>query len=211
MTTETETVKAPPTVAELEGKVQRLTNQVQIDAKASADADNAFAKAVKSGNVDEALKLADERGKSHAAASKSEGQLKTAQNAVKSAKHALNADKVAAIHDQMHNDAAVNGFMQALEAFGVTQIRIERSEGTGKLLVNSIGPSAPKVKRTSSNGGNRGTASWDVGGQSFTSRELIEAHLDKLTDKVREHYEAGNFRAFSMTREAERIHQLLTG
>ncbi len=41
-------------------------------------------------------------------------------------------------------------------------------------------------------------------------RLLIEAHPEMLTQKVAEHYATGNFRAFSMTREAERIHAKLT-
>ena len=203
--------KAAPTIEELEGKVQRLANQVGIDGKAEQDANNAFAKAVKSGNVEQALELADTRQTAKATAAKSAAQHKTAQSAVASAKHAQNADKVAAIHDQIRDNDVVNTFMAGLEQFGVSQLRIERSEETNKLIVNSIGPAAPKKARASSNGGSRGTAEWGVGGQTFTSRELLDAHPDMLTDKVREHYNAGNFRAFSMTREAERIHKLLTG
>ena len=204
--------KAPPTLTELEAKVKRLQAQVEADSKASTSANDAFARAVKSGNVDEALKLADARTSAKSTLGKSESQLKTAVSAVASAKHAQNADKVASIHDKMRDDPQVQGYFSQLEGFGVKRITLERSEETGKLLVNSVGPSAPKRAAKSSNGGgNRGTAEWVVGGQAFTSRELIEANADKLTDKVREHFNAGNFRAFSMTREAERIHKLLTG
>lgn len=210
MTTETETKKAPPTLQELEGKVQRLTNQVTTDASAAQSAEKAFADAVKKGDVDKALELADARSSAKATTAKSTSQLATATNAVKSAKHAANADKVAAIHDELRDNSTMQDFFKSFEQFGVTRVTIERSEETKKLLINSIGPSAPKKARASSDGGNRGTASWDVGGTSYTSRELIEAHLDKLTDKVREHYDAGNFKAFSMTREAEKIHSLLT-
>ena len=203
--------KAPPTAAQLEEKVKRLQTQVETDTKASQGASDAFARAVKSGNVDEALKLADARTAAKSTLVKSESQLKTAAGAVASAKHAANADKVAAIHDAIRDDPKVGDYFSQLEGYGVKRITLERSEETSKLLVNSVGPTAPKKARASTNGGNRGTAEWMVGGQAFTSRELIEANVDKLTDKVAEHFQAGNFRAFSMTREAERIHKLLTG
>jgi len=44
--------KAPPTLQELEGKVQRLTTQVANDSKAVQSATDAHARAVKSGDVD---------------------------------------------------------------------------------------------------------------------------------------------------------------
>lgn len=202
--------KTQPTVAELEAKVQRLAKQVEVDSQVEAAASDGFTKAVKSGNVDRALELADERTAAKAASAKSTSQLKSAQSAVASAKHALNADKIAALHDGMRSDPAFNNYFQKLEGFGIKRVTLERSEETGKLLVNSTGPSAPKKARASSDGGSHGTASWEVGGQTFTSRELIDAHPEMLSAKTREHYDSGNFRAFSMTREAERIHKQLT-
>ncbi|KKK66892.1 hypothetical protein LCGC14_2959530 [marine sediment metagenome] len=203
------TEKAPPTLAELEGKVQRLDAQALKDGQAALDAGKAFAAAVKSGDVDKAVELADARAKANATLGKTQSQLKTATSAVESATRSQNAGKIADIHTAMASDAAVNGFMDALDKLGCKWTKIERSEETGKLIINSP-ETAPRKARASSNGGSRGTASWEVDGQSFTSRELIEAHADMLTDKVREHFDSGNFRAFSMTREAERIHGLLT-
>lgn len=156
------TTKAPPTLAELEGKVQRLTNQVETDGKAAAQSEALFASAVKKGDVDKALELADERTTAKSVATKSASQLETAKRAVASAKHAANADKVAAIHDQMRDDAQVQGYFAALQAFGVTRITVERSEETGKLLINSVGPSAPKRTRSGGGGGSNGR------GQSVT-------------------------------------------
>ena len=208
MAQETE-AKAPPTVAELEGKVQRLDAQARTDGQSALDAGKAFAAAVKSGDVDKALELADARAKANSTLGKTNSQLKTAQSAVESATRAQNVGKIADIHTAMSEDKAVNGFTEALEKLGCKWTKIERSEETGKLIINSP-ETTPKRTRASSNGGSRGTASWEVDGQSFTSRELIDAHQDMLTDKVREHYDSGNFKAFSMTREAERIHEKLT-
>ncbi|KKN17580.1 hypothetical protein LCGC14_0964460 [marine sediment metagenome] len=205
-----EETKAPPTVAELEGKVQRLTNQATIDGQNALDAGKAFAQAVKSGDVDRALELADARGKANAALGKTNSQLKTATNAVNSQKLQANAGKRADIHDAMRQDKSVVGHVKALFALGADWVNFEEGEGD-EIIVNSGGADIRKTRAPGSGGGgNRGTASWEVDGQSFTSRELIDAHPDLLTDKVREHYESGNFRAFSMTREAERIHEKLT-
>jgi hypothetical protein len=161
--------------------------------------------------VDKALETADARNTAKSASAKAAGQVKSATSAVQSAKHAANADKIAVVHGEIRADGKMEGYFQRLEGLGVNRVTIERSEETGKLVINSSGPQAPKRQRAaSSNGGSRGTASWEVGGQLFTSRELIDAHPDMLSDKTREHYDSGNFRAFSLTREAERIHKQLT-
>ncbi len=202
--------KAPPTLAELEGKAQRLTQQVTNDAKAAESANAQFAAAVKSGDVDKAVELADARSKSQATLAKSESQLKTARSAVASAKLAANAGKRADIHDAMRGDKAIASACNALFDLGAEWVKIEKGE-SGELYINSGGGEIKKTRAPGGGGGgSRGTASWEVDGQSFTSRELIDAHQDMLTDKVREHYDSGNFRAFSMTREAERIHEKLT-
>ena len=201
--------KAPPTIGELEGKVQRLTQQVANDVKASEGTSNAFASAVKSGNVERALELADSRSKAQSSLAKSQSQLKTATSAVNSQKLAANAGKRADVHNAMRNDKSVVGHFQALKALGAEWVKLEL-DSDGDLMINSGGAEIKKTRAPSTNGGSRGTANWDVDGQSFTSRELIEAHQDMLTDKVREHFDSGDFRAFSMTREAERIHEKLT-
>jgi len=208
MTQDTE-AKAPPTLAELEGKVERLTQQVANDGKAHEQTSLQFASAVKSGNVDKALELADARSKSQATLGKSQSQLKTAASAVNSQKLAANAGKRADIHDAMRGDKSVVGHVNALFSLGAELVKLEKGED-GALVISSSGAEIKKTRASSSNGGSRGTASWEVDGQSFTSRELLDAHQDMLTDKVREHYDSGNFRAFSMTREAERIHEKLT-
>ncbi len=211
MTQETETkeVAAPPTTAELEGKVQRLTQQVGNDTRAAQSANDAFARAVKSGNVDQALELADARSKAQATYAKSQSQLKTATSAVNSAKLAANAGKRADVHDAMRQDKSVAGHFETLMQLGAEWVKLTL-DSDGKLEVNSGGAEIKKTRALSADGASRGTASWEVDGQSFTSRELLDAHQDMLTDKVREHYDSGNFRAFSMTREAERIHGILT-
>ncbi len=208
MTQDTE--KAPPTLAELEGKVQRLSAQVAIDEKAANAASSEFASAVKSGDVDKALELADARGKANATLSKTHSQFKTAQNAIKSAQYAANAEKIAKLHDELR-DSKLSPIFVRLEALGVDLVTIDRSEESGKLIINSSGPAVKRTRATGSGGGSRGTANWEVNGQTFTSKELVDANLDLLTDKVREHYDNDNFRAFSMTREAEKIHAKLTG
>jgi len=204
--------KAPPTLAELEGKVQRLTTQVANDQKAAESANSQFASAVKSGDVDKALELADARSKANAARGKSESQLATAVRAINSQKLTANAGKRADIHDAMRADKSVIGHFNALFNLGATWVKLERGEEAGSIIINSGGADikAPRKSGGGGGGGSRGTASWEVDGQSYTSRELIEAHQDMLTDKVREHFDSGNFRAFSMTREAERIHEKLT-
>ncbi len=202
--------KAPPTLAELEGKVQRLTQQVANDGKAAEQAHTAFAQAIKSGDVDAALKAGEARTVAFKAAEKSVSQLKTATSAVNSAKLAANAGKRADIHDAMREDKSVVGHCKALFDLGAEWVKLEL-DSDGDLMVNSGGGEIKKTRAPGAGGGgSRGTASWDVDGQTFTSRELIDAHPDMLTDKVREHYDSGNFRAFSMTREAERIHEKLT-
>ncbi|KKM84486.1 hypothetical protein LCGC14_1298600 [marine sediment metagenome] len=201
--------KAPPTLAELEGKVQRLTQQVANDAKAAEAANGAFVSAVKSGDVDKALEAGESRASTKQALGKSQSQLKTATNAVNSQKLSANAGKRADIHDAMRQDKSVVGHVNALFTLGAEWVKLEKGEEPGSLIVNSGGADI-RAPRKSGGGGSRGTASWDVDGKSYTSRELIEAHSDLLTDKVAEHYASGNFRAFSMTREAERIHGLLT-
>jgi hypothetical protein len=205
----TQETKAPPTLAELEGKVQRLANQVAQDAQAMQKVDDAVARAIKSGDVTQVLGATDARTKAIAGASKSASQLKSAQSAVNSAKLAANAGKRADVHDAMRGDKSVIGHVQALFSLGAEWVKFTL-DSDGELEVNSGGGEIKKTRAPSSNGGSRGTASWEVDGQSFTSRELIEAHQDLLTDKVREHYDSGNFRAFSMTREAEKIHAKLT-
>ncbi|KKK61765.1 hypothetical protein LCGC14_3011050 [marine sediment metagenome] len=202
--------KAPPTLAELEGKVQRLTQQVANDVKAAEAANGAFVSAVKSGDVDKALEAGESRASTKQALGKSESQLKTATNAVNSQKLSANAGKRADVHDAMRQDKSVVGHVNALFTLGAEWVKLEKGKD-GALIVSSGGADI-RVPRKSGGGGggSRGTASWEVDGQSFTSRELIDAHQDMLTDKVREHFDSGDFRAFSMTREAERIHGLLT-
>lgn len=211
MTQDTAETKAPPTLQELEGKVQRLTQQVTNDGKAAGSANAQFAAAVKSGDVDRALELADVRGKAKATFAKSESQLKSAASAVASAKLAANAGKRADIHDAMRTDKSVVGHVNALFGLGAEWVKLEK-DSDGDLMVNSGGGEIKRTRAPSSGGGggSRGTASWEVDGKSYTSRELLDANPDLLTDKVREHYDSGNFRAFSMTREAERIHEKLT-
>ena len=204
------TEKAPPTLAELEGKVQRLSAQVAADEKSADSTSAQFASAVKSGDVDKALELADARSKAQATLSKTHSQFKTAQSAVNSAKLAANAGKRADVHDAMRSDKSVVGHVNALFNLGAEWVKFEKGEEAGSIIINSGGGEIRKTRAPSSNGGSRGTASWEVDGTSYTSRELLDAHQDMLTDKVREHYDSGNFKAFSMTREAERIHEKLT-
>lgn len=182
--TDDKTAKAQPTLAELESKVQRLTNQVSEDTKTAESAEKTFASAIKNGDVDGALKMADVRTAAKATLAKSESQLKTATNAIASAKHAASADKIAAIHDQMRDNGAVNGFMAALEPFGVTQIRVERSAETGKLLINSTGPSAPKRSGGGGGGNGRGQP-LTVDGKAFDSANAaLMHHYPDFTGKM---------------------------
>ncbi len=207
--TQEATEKAPPTLQELEGKAQRLTNQVAQDANAMQKIDDAVARAIKSGDVAQVLEATDARTLAIKDSGKSVGQLKTAQSAVNSAKLAANAGKRADVHGVMRTDKSIVTHVKALFSLGAEWVKFTL-DSNGELEVNSGGAEIKKTRAPSANGGSRGTASWEVDGQSFTSRELIDAHQDLLTDKVREHYDSGNFRAFSMTREAEKIHAKLT-
>jgi len=205
----TQETKAPPTVVELEGKVQRLTTQVENDAKSIVTAERAIESAMKSNDLARVLELSSAREVSAQAAKKSASQLKTAQGAVESAVRAKNAGKILDLDDATGKRQDIVSLMAQYKALGVGRVAFEHTEDGKSVLVNSSGP-AVKRTRASSNGGSRGTASWEVDGQVFTSKELIEAHLDMLSAKTREHFDSGNFRAFSITREAERIHGLLT-
>ena len=112
--TQEATEKAPPTLQELEGKAQRLTNQVAQDANAMQKIDDAVARAIKSGDVAQVLAATDARTAAIKDSGKSASQLKTAQSAVNSAKLAANAGKRADIHDAMRTDKSVVGHFQAL-------------------------------------------------------------------------------------------------
>jgi len=205
----TQEAKAPPTVAELEGKIARLTEQTNQDNRAIVDATNELAKAGKSGSIEAMVEASSARETTVKSAGKTASQLKTAISAVVSAKLAANAGKRADIHDAMRQDKSVVGHVNALFSLGAEWVKLEK-DSDGDLMVNSGGAEIKKTRAPSSNGGSRGTASWEVEGQAFTSKELVEAHQDMLSDKTRAHFDSGNFRAFSMTREAERIHGLLT-
>ena len=148
MTDEVET-KAP-TVEELQSKVSRLTTQVAEDTKAVEAATGNFKSVMKSGDVDKALEAADERTKAQATLAKSTSQLKTATNAVTSANYAQNAEKIAALHEQIRTNKELGLEFVELEKLGVTKLTIERSEESGKLIINSAGPT---VKRPRSSGG----------------------------------------------------------
>lgn len=159
-----------PTIAELEAKSQRLANQVTIDQKAVSDAEAKFASAVKSGNVEAAASAADGRTTAKATLATSERQAGTAASAITSAKYAQNAEKAAVVHDQMRDDKAITGYFTTLEALGVVRVVLERSPETGKLLVNSAGPTPPKKARTGGGGGGNGRGqSMTVDGQVFAS------------------------------------------
>lgn len=145
-----ETTKVAPSVGELEAKVTRLAKQVESDKLASTQATEAFSRAVKSGNVDQALDLADKRTQAQATLVKSTSQFKSAQSAVQSAKWAQNAEKMGTIHDAIRGDKSVVNHFESLEQFGVIKLVIERSSETGKLIINSTGPT---IKRTRGAGG----------------------------------------------------------
>ena len=150
MVDEAET-KTAPTVAELEAKVARLVTQVETDTKAVAGVDEAVKRAMKSGDLDEVLKATDSRTASLATLAKSTSQLKTAKGAVTSANYAANADAIATIHNQVRDGKLNMGdAFSRLEGLGVTKLTVERSEESGKLVINSAGPT---VKRPRSSGG----------------------------------------------------------
>ena len=168
----TETAQAP-TLAELEKRVSQLTAQVGTDQRAADSAQSAFASAVKSGNVEQALVTADSRTSALATVAKTAGQLKTAQNAVNSAKLAANAGKVADL-----NDSARDGLGKLLaqyEALGIVRVSFERTDAG--VIVNAVGPSAPKSPRAGGGGGGgRGqSCTWD--GQAFASYGAALMHF----------------------------------
>ena len=162
--------KEAPSVAELEGKTARLASQVETDAKLAVQAEDAFAKAVKSGDVDKALELADARQTAKAVVAKSEAQHKSATRAIESAKYALNADAIAAIHNDVRDGkVSIPDAFVKLEVYGVTRLVVERSEETGKLLVNTSGPKAPKRSGGGGGGGNGRGQPVTVDGEEFAS------------------------------------------
>ncbi|KKL62762.1 hypothetical protein LCGC14_2182010, partial [marine sediment metagenome] len=120
--------KAPPTLAELEGKVQRLTTQVANDSKAVQTVTDAHARAVKSGDVDAALAASDTRSTALRTAEKSASQLKTATNAVNSQKLSANAGKRADVHDAMRDDKSIVAHANALFELGAQWVKLEKGE-----------------------------------------------------------------------------------
>lgn len=174
------TTKVAPTLAELEAKVSRLSNQVEADKKLASDATDAFSKAVKSGNVDAALDLADKRTSAQVTVGKSISQHKSAMAAVQSAKWAANAEQMATIHDQIRSDKAVVSRFEALEAFGVVRLVVERSSETGKLLINSSGPTLKRTKGSGGGGNGKRGQPVTVDGTEYASASA--AHLAFFPD-----------------------------
>ena len=164
----TDETTGAPTVAELEGKVSRLTAQVDADTKAVETATASFKSVVKSGDVDKALVVANERTEAMATLAKSTSQLKTAKAAVTSANYAASAEKIAAIHDKLRGHREVEGLFNELVALGVTKVTMERSEETGKLVINSAGPNVKRTRAAGSGTGSRGQ-SLTVDGEEFAS------------------------------------------
>ncbi len=166
---ETKEVPGAPTVAELEAKVARLTAQVDIDTKAVESATAAFKSVVKSGDVDKALVVAGERTEAQKVLVKSTSQLKTAKAAVTSANYAASAEKIASIHDRVREGklSLTDAFGQ-LESLGVTKLSIERSEETGKIIINSTGPAVKRTRGAGSGTGSRGQT-LTVDGTEYTS------------------------------------------
>jgi len=100
---------------------------------------------------------------------------------------------------------AIAPSVKSLRELGADHVEVVVAIDGDKLttVINVVGAGMPKppaktAKRTTSNGG-----TWECDG--LGSRAFVEAHLDELSAKTREHFNADNFRAFSMTREAERI------
>ena len=173
--------KTQPTVAELEAKVSRLATQVETDQKASDAANDAFAKAVKSGNVDRALELADERTSRKANAAKSASQLKTAKNAVASATRAANAGKIASVNDQFRAESVVVKTFERYEVLGITRVVVERSD-EGKIIINASGPT---VKRSGGGGGGGKGKSMTVDGTEYPSAAAaLQAFRPDFTGKM---------------------------
>lgn len=173
-----ETTKVAPTLAELEAKVSRLSNQVEADKAAATSATDAFSKAVKSGNVDAALDLADKRTSAQVTVGKSISQHKSAMAAVQSAKWAANAEQVASVHDDVRDGKiTVPDAFKKLEAFGVERLVVERSGETGKLLINSSGPTLKKARGGGGGGGGGKSTPVTVDGQSFASAAAALAHF----------------------------------
>ncbi len=161
---------ATPSIDELVAKEVRLTEQVSVDTNVIAEVEANIAKAMKANNLDDVLTLSDARTEAKVALVKTESQLATAVSAIASAKFAANADKVAAIHDAIGASEEVNGYFTQLEAYGITRVTLERSGETGKMLVNSLGPTPPKKTRASGGGGGNGRGqTMTVDGQTFPS------------------------------------------
>lgn len=151
----TDEVKSQPTTVELQAKVERLANDVTTAKRAVSECEATFASVVKSGNVDKALEVASQRTTLQATLVKTEAQHKSAVSAVKSAQWAANAEKMASIHDQMRGDKSLTGRFEALEAFGVVRVEITRGE-SGKLIINSTGPTIKKTRASGGGNGKRG-------------------------------------------------------
>jgi len=157
---------AQPTVAELEAKVARLTQQVETDDKLVKTAEGAIQSAMKSNDLVRVLELSSARETAIRSVEKTASQLKTATGAITSAKRAANAGKIADIHTQMANSREVNDFMAKLGALDCKWAKLEISEETGKLIVNS-----PETtpKRASGGGGNGRGQPVTVDGTEFAS------------------------------------------
>lgn len=151
MTQETgeKTEVAAPTLGDLEAKVGRLEAQVSEDTGKAQQATDAFSSAVKKGDVDKALELADTRTTAQATLAKSTSQLATAKNAVISGKRAANAGAIAETHSAGRQDKSLVAFFQRLRELGVEWTKVEFGE-TGNLVFNSGGA---EVKRARGAGG----------------------------------------------------------
>ena len=82
---------------------------------------------------------------------------------------AANAEKIAAIHDRIREGKLnVPDAFSQLEALGVDLLTIDRSEESGKLIINSSGPAVRKTRAGGGGTGSRGQ-SLTVDGKEYTS------------------------------------------
>ena len=166
MPDETATKTSEVSVAELTGKLERLQNQLASDVDKVAKLEVAIGVAMKANDLAEVLHLSDERTSAKSSVPTTEKQIKVATSAIQSAKWAANADAVAGLNDAIRK--ATDELMAKYHGFGVDKVVLERSDETGKTLVNPVEPFVAKSARGGNSTGSRGQ-SLTVDGTTYAS------------------------------------------
>lgn len=195
-----------PTIGTVQVLVKRLENDVS-DANAGVAKANTQAEKMPRKTLDEMRAAVAVVDQADITLEGTESKLKSAQKQLATLEWATKSAKLAASTGRIEAafKSAVLAERAVLAEFHVTTITTNVTGLDTDSPVASAkhdSPDAPKrlagAKRP---GGNRGT--WECEGMG--SHDFVAAHVDQLTDTVRDQFNTQNYRAFSMTREANRI------